>query len=172
MLDCPEVGQSGTGTKMPMPEPARVPKYGDPVLCRNAPVPDWDAGCQYADAGCICPDVVAMMCLKMSFFFGWNILTGGFGDLENNSLPSPLPPTRHMGICPKRKYLWGVRGQNTQPFNREGSRLKRIVLAINKDFLNFLDEHLMSCRWCNFPRALKRTVSWDGLGFFWIDLRP
>ncbi len=91
---------------------------------------------------------------KINFFFGWNILTGGFGDLGNNSLPSPLPPTRHTGICPKRKYLWGVRGQNTQPFNREGSRLKRIVLGINKDF------------------ALKRNVSWDGLGFLWIDLRP
>ncbi len=47
--DCPASSQSGTGmNKSADAGISPVPKYGDPVRYRNAPVPDWDTGCRNA----------------------------------------------------------------------------------------------------------------------------
>jgi hypothetical protein len=49
---CFGCGQSGTGSnKNSDAGTSSVPEKEDPVRYLNAPVPDWDTGCQNADAG-------------------------------------------------------------------------------------------------------------------------
>ncbi len=63
MPDCPVSGQSGIRVKNIADAGTNpVAEQGDPVLYRNASVPEWDVGCRNADAGGISLDADAQLC--------------------------------------------------------------------------------------------------------------